>query len=140
MLEPSDLPRRYDIENTGPTMQSNAATDKLVQKPITDNMAAMFTANDAAKLQDPLANPLYADLAGLPPIYLAVGGHETLEDNVDRFAEKARQVGVEVEVERSAGMQHIYVLLAGRAPEADETIGRAGMWLQAKLGSAIVVG
>lgn len=126
-------------------MQTNAATDRLVQRATADNMAAMYVGGAggdaaAALLRAPLANPLHADLAGHPPAFLAAGTHETLADNVDRFAERARAAGVEVEVQRQPGQQHVYVFMAGRAPEADETVRNAGLWLRAKLGLAVVVG
>jgi hypothetical protein len=41
---------------------------------------------------------------------------------------------VDVNVEIAAEMQHVYPIMAGRAPEADETIARVGAWLAPKLG------
>jgi acetyl esterase/lipase len=43
--------------------------------------------------RDPLANRLYADLTGLPPIYIQAGGDETLVDDSRRFAAQARGAG-----------------------------------------------
>ena len=40
--------------------------------------------------KDPFANPLLADLRGLPPIYIQVGGDETLLDDSRQLAERAR--------------------------------------------------
>jgi acetyl esterase/lipase len=39
----------------------------------------------------PYVSPMFADLAGLPPIYLQVGGDEGLLDDSVMFAERARE-------------------------------------------------
>jgi epsilon-lactone hydrolase len=44
----------------------------------------------------PLANLLYADLTSLPPMYIQVGGDETLLDDGRRLADRARKAGVDV--------------------------------------------
>lgn len=83
-----------------------------------------------------MPNPLYADVRGLPPLYLSAGTHETLQDNADRFAALARSAGIDVTLEHSEGQQHIYPIMAGRAPEADATIAAAGTWLRRQLATA----
>ena len=83
---------------------------------------------------NPLANPLYATPAGLPPIFLTCGGDEKWRDNAERFAALARKSGVDVELQVGERMQHVYQCMAGRAPEADESIAAAGRWLRARLG------
>jgi acetyl esterase/lipase len=43
-------------------------------------MAGMFL-GEGGNRQDPLANPLHADLRGFPLIYIQTGGDETLLDD-----------------------------------------------------------
>ena len=83
---------------------------------------------------DPLANPLFADPTGLPPMLIQVGDHECLLDDSVRFAEGARSAGVDVTVEVEPEMQHVFHFLAGRAPEADKAIDRLAAWVRPKLG------
>ncbi len=83
---------------------------------------------------DPLANPLYANLTGFPPIYLSAGTEEALLDNPERLAEAATKAQVDVTLKIADGMQHVYEFMAGRAPEADETIADMAIWLRPKLG------
>jgi acetyl esterase/lipase len=45
--------------------------------------------------RQPLASPLFADLTGLPPVLVQVGGAEILYDDSTRLAEKARALGVD---------------------------------------------
>lgn len=122
----------YDMEHKG-DFETNAATDALVSRPVAEGMATMFL-GESGSPSDPLANPLHADPAGLPPMFLSAGGHETLRDNAERFADKAKAAGVDVTVEITPGMQHVFPFMAGRAPEADATLANAGAWLRPKLG------
>lgn len=121
-----------DMEANGETLTSNAKTDVLVQR---EGLVLLIKAYlGGASAQDPLANPLYADLKGLPPMYITAGKWETLLDNAERLAERARKAGVPVELELSEAMQHVYVFMAGNAPEADKSINDIGVWLRQKLG------
>lgn len=122
----------YDMEANGPTFESNAAVDVAISRQLVHNFAPMFLGGQSPA--DPLANPLYSDPAGLPPLLLTCGGDETLRDSVERFAALARQSGVEVALHVADGMPHVYQLLAGRVPEADASIAETGKWLHDKLG------
>ncbi len=123
----------YDMENSGATLATNAATDVLVQRLGLEQMARMFLGEDGSP-SDPLANPLHADLAGLPPMFLTAGDQETLLDDAVRLAKKATAAGVDVRLEVAPGMQHVYQLMAGRAPEATTAIADVAAWLRPKLG------
>jgi monoterpene epsilon-lactone hydrolase len=124
----------YDMEGRGGSLKTNAAADVLVQEAILMNMAATFLGS--ASKQDPLANPLYADLAGFPPTFIQVGADETLLDDSLRFAEKAKAAGVDVKCGVYPEMQHVFHFLAGRAPEADAAIAELAAWVRPKLGLA----
>jgi acetyl esterase/lipase len=70
----------------------------------------------------PGISPLFGDLEGLPPLLIAVGGYETLLDDSTRFAEKARQAGVDVTLRVGEKMVHCYPLLAPAFPEATQAM------------------
>jgi epsilon-lactone hydrolase len=89
---------------------------------------------EAGDPRDPLANPLYADLSGLGPVYLQAGGDETLLDDARRLEEHARKAGVEARLDVFPGMLHTFQMAAGRAPEADDAIGRLADWIRPRLG------
>jgi len=123
----------YDMEIDSGTMNSNHDTDAFVHKDTLGLMRALFLPENH-DTRDPLANPLYADLKGLPPMYLAAGGYETLLGDSTRFAEKARKAGVSVELEVQERMQHVYPFMAGNHEQADQTIRNMGEWLKGKMG------
>jgi acetyl esterase/lipase len=89
--------------------------------------------------RDPLANPLYAELSGLGPIYLQVGEDEVLLDDASRLAECAYTAGVDVRLDVFPDMQHTFQMAAGRAPEADDAIRRMADWVGPRLGAKVAV-
>ncbi|KOO52636.1 esterase [Viridibacillus arvi] len=120
-----------DMELTGGTLESNAATDALISVPLLEGMIAMFIGDDNTKVRDPLANPLLADFNDYPPLYIAAGGAEMLLDDARRLHARATEAGIQATLSVVDGMQHVFPFLAGRAPEADEEIRRVAAWFQA---------
>src|ERR1700684_1093067 len=55
-----------DLEGLGDSMKTKSSVDPMVQKEALLEMAAHYLAGQDAR--HPLAAPLYADLAGLPPL------------------------------------------------------------------------
>lgn len=70
----------------------------------------------------PLVSPFYADLHGLPPLLIQVGGDEYLLDDAQRFVPRARAAGVDVTLQVYAGMWHVWQILVGLMPESDQAI------------------
>ena len=115
-----------DMESLGETIETNSGTDRLVNRGTLENMAAMYLAG--ASPTDPLANPLKADLTGLPPVYVNAGSSEALLSDTTRFAEAAKRSGVDVTVSIVEGMQHVFPCLAGRAEIVDDEIAKIAIW------------
>lgn len=121
-----------DMEITGDTVNSNEEKDFFVKRSVIETMSAAFL-GEGGDRQDPLANPLYADLKGLPPLYIQVGGDEALLDDSRNIAKRAKEAGVEVKIDVFPEMQHVFHFLAGTAPEADEAIQKMAVWARGKL-------
>ncbi len=115
-----------DMEISGDTLETNCSTDRLVNRGTLEGMAATFL-GDASPI-DPLANPLKADLSGLPPVYVNAGTSEVLLSDTTRFAEAARKAGVDVTESIVEGMQHVFPCLAGRAKVADDELAKVAQW------------
>lgn len=120
-----------DMEHSGASIQTNAATDALFpgKEAAMQGSAAYVGGADRT---DPYLNALYADLTGLPPIYVNAGGDECLVDDARRVAQRASEAGVDVTLTVAEGMQHVYPLLAGRAPEADAEIRAIAEWVESR--------
>lgn len=117
-----------DMENKGNTLVTNEASDALITVPLLEGMIAGVLAGGAIDPTTPLANPLHADLTGLPRLYVNAGGAEALLDNATRLAERAEAAGVDVTLSVGEGMQHVFPFLAGKAPEADTEIAAIAAW------------
>ena len=76
--------------------------------------------------RSPAANPFFADLHGLPPMLLLVGGSELLKTDAMRFSERACMAGVEVHVEVWQGLLHGWYLFANGVADAEATYLRVG--------------
>ena len=122
-----------DMEVVGETMASNSGKDVLFSREWVAQMAGGFLG--AADPKDPYVNPLYADLTGLPPLYIQVGGDELLLDDSRRLAEHAEKAGVEVRLDVFPDQQHTFQMMAGRAPEAIDAIARLAEWVRPLLRS-----
>lgn len=122
----------YDMEATAPSFERNAKLDRLITRELSLNMSQMFLGS--ASPRDPLANPLHADFTDYPPLYIQVGGFESIMDDATRVAERAMQAGVEVQCDVWPEMQHVWHFMAGKAPEADAAIAKLAAWVKPKLG------
>jgi acetyl esterase/lipase len=76
------------------------------------------------------ANPLFADLRGLPPMHLLVGESELLKADAMRFSERACRADVEVHVEVWQGLLHGWYLFAKGVADAEATYLRVGDYVR----------
>jgi len=118
-----------DLEGIGDSMKSKAAADPMVQKEALLEMAKHYLNGQDAR--SPLAAPLYADLAGLPPLLVQVGTAETLLDDSTRLAERARKAGVKVTLEPFENMIHVFQVFAPMLDEAQQAIDKIGEFVRA---------
>jgi monoterpene epsilon-lactone hydrolase len=122
-----------DMDGSGETFETNKERDVLVSREFLQPLAATFLGGNGRR-QDPLVNPVHGDLHGVPPIYIQVGGYETLLDDSRALADALRRAGEEVKLDVFPEMQHVFHFLAGVAPEANEAIGKLAAWVRPKLG------
>jgi acetyl esterase/lipase len=81
--------------------------------------------------RNPLASPVFADLAGLPPLHVTVGGAEALYDDAMALTENARASGVDATAEIYAEMPHNFVVFD--IETADRAIARIGTWIRGRM-------
>jgi acetyl esterase/lipase len=122
-----------DLEVSGESYETNRDKDPFFRREIVRGLTQNFLGG-AADPRDPLANPLYADLSGLGPVYIQVGEDEALLDDARQLDSRAREAGVDSRLDVFPGMLHTFQMAAGRAPEADDAIRRMADWVGPKLG------
>jgi epsilon-lactone hydrolase len=116
-----------DLAATGATFVSRADVDPLHQRPMILNMAKAYL-GAAGDPRDPLASPLYGDPTSLPPLLIQCGDRETILDDSVRFAERAHNAGVAVELEIYPSMIHVFQAF-GELNAARRALARAGPFL-----------
>jgi epsilon-lactone hydrolase len=120
-----------DMTLAGESYETRAAVDlRLTRAGLADAAVAYVAGGDA---RHPLASPVFADLQGLPPLLIHVGDEEILRSDSVLFAERAREVDVDVELEIWPEMWHVWHAWAAELPEAREAIARIGEFLRRRL-------
>jgi acetyl esterase/lipase len=102
--------------------------DPLLTPEAIQMMAAAYL--QGADPKQPTASPVFADLAGLPPLLIQVGTRERLLPDSLRVAERARAAGVDVTLERGEGLIHVWHLFGPEMPEAREAVARIGAFVR----------
>lgn len=97
-----------DLALHGESLVKNSACDYL-NLPLLRMVAQMYLVHRDP--HTPLASPLYADLHGLPPLLVQAGLAEMLLDDAKRFARRAADAGVPVELELWENMVHVWHFL-----------------------------
>jgi acetyl esterase/lipase len=126
----------FDFELSNPTVDGNAETDKLLSRSLLEFFRDCWLGDTGVAYDDPGVNPLYADLAGLPPVSVYYGEHELLAGEAIEFVDRAKGAALDVNVHAIPDGQHSFILGAGRVPEADQAIQEMGRWLRSELGLA----
>src|SRR6202020_1291943 len=119
-----------DLTSSGASM-----TERVDQDPISTPAMLRQFASDylaGADPRTPLASPLFASLAGLPPLLVLVGTADVLLRASERLATAAAEAGVEVILEIGQGLPHVYPIMLG-TPEAAEATEQIGKFLQARI-------
>jgi acetyl esterase len=83
-----------------------------------------------ADRKNPLAMPMLANLANLPPLYIAACEFDPLHDDSVRLAERAKAAGVDHEVRLWKGMVHAAVSLMGWVDYMGPEVDRIGEFLK----------
>lgn len=123
----------YDI--TLPSYTENAHAPIIDRAAIT---ALTHAYAGEANLKNPppmLAPARAANLAGLPPAYIAVAGHDPLRDDGIRYGELLAAAGVVVQVHNAETLVHGYLGYAGVIPVATEAADAGLAALKAALHS-----
>ncbi len=117
-----------DLAGTGATLDTLQARDPVVQRAGLHDMAKYYLGERDPRT--PLASPLYADLAGLPPLLIQVGTEEVLLDDSLRLNHRAREQGVRTTLEVWDEMIHVWHFFHPQLQEGREAIGRVGDYVR----------
>lgn len=67
---------------------------------------------------NPYISPVYAEYNDFPPMFISVGSHELLLSDSLTIADKLTKAGVEVDLDITEGMFHVFPLFGNKMPES----------------------
>jgi len=123
-----------DLALTGETFKSNARKEPMINEKVVRMWIDMYLGD--ADPKDPLASPSYANLEGLPALYIQIGSCELLLDDARHMAEVAKGCGVPVELEVFDGMFHVWQLFFYMLPEGRDAVNKLGNFCREKMASS----
>ena len=123
-----------DLTLAGATMETKREVDALMSREALQARVTDYTAGHDAALG--LISPIFADLSGLPPLVVQAGTHEVLLDDAVRLARQAAIADVEVTLEITPGVPHVFQSFYAMLDEGASALDRAGQFLSAHLAGA----
>ena len=95
-----------DLTLAGATMDTKREADPLLSRENLQPRVPDYTSGHDAALG--LISPIFADLSGLPPLIIQAGTHEVLLDNAVRLARQAATADVEVTLDITPRVMHVF--------------------------------
>jgi epsilon-lactone hydrolase len=123
-----------DLTLSGTTLDTKSKVDPLLSREALQARVPDYTAGQDAALG--LISPIFADLSGLPPLIIQGGTHEVLLDDALRLAQRAAIADVEVTLDITPGVPHVFQTYYPILDEAAAALDRAGQFLSAQLAVA----
>ncbi|MEU0037354.1 alpha/beta hydrolase [Streptomyces sp. NPDC006333] len=117
-----------DHTRSGASMDTKAGIDPFFTREGMAHTGDLYLGGQDPN-QELLAPAILADLTGFPPLLLQVGTNELLLDDSVRLAERARDAEVDVILDVTAGVPHVFQSFIGQLDEADHALGRAALFL-----------
>jgi len=124
-----------DLTLGATTMETRREVDPLFSRELLAPRVADYTAGHDAALG--LISPAFADLSGLPPLIIQAGSHEVLLDDAVSLARQAATADVEVTLEITPRVPHVFQAYSAILDEAGAALDRAGQFLSAQLARAV---
>jgi monoterpene epsilon-lactone hydrolase len=118
-----------DISNSGESIDKNDPYDTL-DRGMLEKGARWYTGEHDP--QDPMISPLYADLRGLPPIYLQAGERESFIDMIRAYYERAKAQGADITLDVWEGMNHVFQGYGDLVSESKDAMARITTVVQEK--------
>ena len=123
-----------DLTLAGTTIDTKHEVDPLLSREALQARVPDYTAGQDAALG--LISPIFADLSGLPPLFIQAGSHEVLLDDAVRLARQAAAADVVVTLDITPHVPHVFQAYYPILDEAAAALDRAGQFLSARLAGA----
>jgi monoterpene epsilon-lactone hydrolase len=120
-----------DLTLAGATLQAKREVDVLMSEDALRARVTDYTSGQDAALG--LISPIFADLSGLPPLIIQAGTHEVLLDDAVRLTRQAATADVQVTLDITPRVPHVFQSFYPILDEAAAALDRAAQLLSAHL-------
>lgn len=117
-----------DLTCSGPSLKTKAFSEAMLPARLPAQAAAIYLNGHDA--HDPLASPLFADLAGLPPLLTYASHAEILMSDATRLHDRAQAAGATSELHLAHTLPHAWPVMLG-LPEARDTLRHVAQFIAA---------
>jgi monoterpene epsilon-lactone hydrolase len=124
-----------DQTRTGASMETKVGLDPFFTREAFAHTGALYLDGQDPRA-DLLSPAVLADLTGFPPLLLQVGTDEMLLDDSTRLAARAVDAGVDVVLDVTADVPHVFQSLTGLLDEAGQALDRAALFITQHLPAA----
>ncbi|MDH5621086.1 MAG: alpha/beta hydrolase [Gammaproteobacteria bacterium] len=116
-----------DLTGSGESMRTRAAQDPFFRAEDLPDVADLYC--EPHQRRFPLVSPVFADIEGLPPMFIQVGDDEILLSDSERIADACIAAGIAVELEIWPEMWHVFQMFVGKMPEARHAVNKIGQYI-----------
>lgn len=120
-----------DLAGSGDSMTTHAQKDPWFRPEDLPVVTGHYC--DASQLKNPLVSPVYANVAGLPPLYIQVGADEILLSDSTRIADKVMAAGGHADLEIWPEMWHVFQMFLHFMPESRQAVQKLGAYVRQAL-------
>ena len=117
-----------DLAATGASLRTNDKRDPMFWGETVAKSARIYLGETPPT--NPLASPLYADLKGLPPLFIQASDSEVLLDDSTRLAERATRAGVAVSFRAWRKLPHVWQFFTPFLPEARQALAETADFIK----------
>ena len=119
-----------DLTGSGESMRTRAAQDPFFRAEDLPSAADHYC--EPHQRRFPLVSPVFADVEGLPPMFIQVGDDEILLSDSERFTDACIAAGIAVELEIWPEMWHMFQMFVGKMPEARHAVNKIGQYIRSR--------
>lgn len=119
-----------DVTGSGDSMRTRAAKDPWFRASDLPVVADLYC--EPHQRRFPLVSPVFANIDGLPPMFIQVGDDEILLSDSERMANECIAAGIDVELEVWPEMWHVFQMFVGKMPESRKAIIKLGEYIQSR--------
>jgi len=116
-----------DFTLSGSTIKTLTKLDPIVFEEDLKISVKYYCGNESP--YNPYISPIFGEFKGFPPLLIQVGSGEILLDDSKRLYKKARESGVNVQLDIWEEMWHVFQGWVGEVPEAEQSLEKIKIWI-----------